>query len=129
MLIIRNAADMAASLTSHLGAGLKGILRQHRDNLAEYGDFDFGELAFFVIVDSDDTAASVSNALGFDPTKNGGENAEVGPGEFAPLWETLTHHATWTEIVFILGEDGFGCVLLIPKTSGVDPSLAALCRA
>jgi len=85
-------------------------------------------MAFFVIVDAGDTSASVAAALGFDPAHDGRSSQQFGGCGFAPLWETLTHHDAWTEVAFVLGDDRFGCVLLLPRTSDIHPSLAALRR-
>jgi hypothetical protein len=51
----------------------------------------------------------------------------LGDPGFAPCFETLEEHATVFEMVFIQSDEGHALVLLIPKTSAIDPELLALC--
>lgn len=45
-------------------------------------------------------------------------------------WEFILHYEDgWYEAVFIISDDGFGHLVLIPDISGVDKDLLLLCRS
>ncbi len=44
-------------------------------------------------------------------------------------WEFIELNDGWFEAVFVLSDDGFGHVILIPDQPTTDPELLALCRA
>lgn len=44
-------------------------------------------------------------------------------------WEFINHDNGWYEAVFIISDDGFGHVVLIPDQPDTDPTLRALCEA
>ena len=129
MLSIRSSADLARALASSLDAELKRLLIQHRDNVVDGQDIDLSELAFFVVAEPGDPAETIADALGFDPAVNPADGSRFGQVGFNPGWEWLERHDRWTELVFVLSDDGFGAVLFIPHRDDVDRSLTALCRA
>ena len=44
-------------------------------------------------------------------------------------WEFIDHDDGWYEAVFIISDDGFGHVVLIPDQPDTDPMLKAICEA
>lgn len=44
-------------------------------------------------------------------------------------WEFIDHDDGWYEAVFVISDDGFGHVVLIPDQPETDPDLLAICRA
>ena len=44
-------------------------------------------------------------------------------------WEFIDHDDGWYEAVFIISDDGFGHVVLIPDQPDTDPGLLAICKA
>lgn len=100
MLTITNSAEMAAVLSTVTDATLKRILTDCVEQLSEYEGYDLGELAHFLIVQPGDALDVIEAALGFSPITN--------------LAEVITDHGSWFEAVFILSDDGFGWVLLVP---------------
>lgn len=44
-------------------------------------------------------------------------------------WEFIDHDDGWYEAVFIMSDDGFGHVVLIPDQPYTDPLLRAICEA
>lgn len=129
-ITIRCSAEMARALDSPLDDDLKALLRHRRDQLLDgFDDYDLGELTHFTVATASDTAASIEAALGFDPTVNLVDGSRLGDPDFTPSWEWIERHAGWVEIAFVLTDDGFGHVLLIPDDADIDPTLLALCRA
>lgn len=100
MHTITSSAAMAAFLAQPLDPTLRRILTERVAQLAEYDAYDLGELARFSIVERCDTLEAIEAALGFSP--------------FVCTPEGVTAHGGWFEAVFVLSDDGFGLVLLIP---------------
>ena len=44
-------------------------------------------------------------------------------------WEFIDYDDGWYEAVFIISDDGFGHVVLIPDQPDTDPKLRAICEA
>jgi len=99
MLIIRTWEDLDQGLASPLDASLYQILSDHRDRLQDFSHYDLRELCCFVIVEPGDQMEAVEAIRGF-------------PIGTEPEYRLA--HQGWTEIVFIVSDDGFGWVLLIP---------------
>lgn len=114
MLTITNSAEMARVLPTMTDTTLKRILTDRVEQLAEYDGCDLGELAHFLIVQPGDTLDTIEAALGFSPITN--------------LCEVVTNHGGWFEAVFILSDDGFGWVLLVPDDPAIPTKLRELCR-
>jgi hypothetical protein len=128
MLIIDSSAAMARALDQPIAPPLWQLLSTRRDQLADY-DLDLSELARFVIVDPGDTMPALEAALGYPIAVNPVDGSRLGSAGFTPSWESIERHPSgWTEIVFILSDDGFGHVILVPDTDGIDAELVDLCR-
>ena len=123
MLTIDSSADMARALASPIGADLRRLLALRRGQVAG----ELADVARFVVVQPGDTAADVEGALGFSPTTDL-DGARAGEPDFAPWHEWAERHAGWTELVFVLSDDGPASVLLLPDSLGIDPAQLALCR-
>lgn len=114
MLTITNSAEMARVLSTMTDTTLKRILTDRVEQLAEYDGYDLGELAHLLIVQPGDTLEAIEAALGFSPISN--------------LCEMLSDHGGWFEAVFILSDDGFGWVVLVPDDPAIPTKLRELCR-
>jgi hypothetical protein len=82
---------------------------------------------YFLIVEPGDTVQAINTQLGFSILCNRWTGVSFGHGGFTPSWEVMNAHAHWYELVFVLSDDGFGVVVFIPKTVGIDPELLAMC--
>ena len=103
MYIIKSSAEMAAFLAQPIDPKLHRVLSQKVEQLAEYDGYDLGELAYFLIVQPGDTVEAIEAAISFSPTMRGAE--------------AVTDHGGWVEAVFVLSDDGFGWVLLVPDAA------------
>ena len=50
-------------------------------------------------------------------------------GQPFECWEYIERQASWYEAVFVISDDGFGHVVLIPDQPNIDPDLLAVCKA
>ncbi|WP_374284586.1 hypothetical protein [Novosphingobium sp.] len=127
MLTITNSAEMASVLSIVTDATLKRILTDRVEQLSEYDGYDLGELAHFLIVQPGDALDAIEAALGFSPLMNLVDGVRYPSPDFVPSWEWITDHGGWFESVFILSDDGFGWVLLVPDHPAVLLDLVQLC--
>ncbi|MDM4766162.1 hypothetical protein [Pelomonas sp. SE-A7] len=112
---LRDASSVAAFLAHNTSTDLNNLINERMAELADYDDYDIAELVNFIVVDPSDSLASISRELGFEL------------GDVSRPWESFTAHGPWHEVVFVLGDDGFGLVIYIPADDLIDPMLADLC--
>ena len=112
---LRDAASIAAFLAHSTSPELHQLINERMAELADYDDYDISELVNFLVVDAGDSLASVSQELGF------------ALGDESKPWESFSSHDSWHEVVYVLGDDGFGLVIYIPAHDLIDPVLADLC--
>jgi hypothetical protein len=117
MIVIRTWDALARALDSPLDPELKQLLQAHWDRLQEWQDYALEELAQFIIVQPGDSLDDVMGACGWSPAT-----------DFASPVEIITQHSQLIEAVFILSDDGFGLVLLVPIAQTTDPAVLAACN-
>lgn len=114
MQCLRNAESITVFLETCPHPELHKLISERMAELVEYSDYDISELINFLVVDPGDSLASVSKELGFPM------DYESRP------WESFVTHECWHEIVYVLGDDGFGLVIFIPTHDLKDPALSDL---
>jgi hypothetical protein len=117
MITISTWGELARALDSPLDSTARATLSAHRDRLAEYGDYDLSELARFAILEPGDQTTALEQASGI--------RIFVDP----PTWESIDDLGGWFELVWVLSDDGFGWVVLVPDCPGTDRALLRLCRS
>ena len=90
MIVLRTAGAVEAFLATPLGRETEPIIAPHLERLAEY---EFEDIAAIAVTEADETLTS----LGVDPEHY--EYREQHPGG-------------WTERVYVLGQDGWGWIVL-----------------
>lgn len=117
MLIIDSLEAMARALDQPIDRDLKRLLARRRDQLLADtgGDCDLKELALFVVVEPGDSLPAIEEAAGYPVVTDGG-------------FEWVERHGRWFEAVTILSDDGFGTVLVVPDSQGVDATLLECLR-
>jgi hypothetical protein len=124
MQIIRDPADTATLADPVLRQLVEKTIR----DLSEDYPYDPDELGYFLIVEPEDSLEMIDVQLGFSIMSNRHSGIRFGEPGFTPSFELVDEHAGYYEMVFILGDDGFGVEVFIPKTVGVDPDLLAMCQ-
>ena len=109
MLVLRDRAPIAQLQDSEL----RSLIEQRVVSLAEFDDYDLDQLVTFLVVEPCDSLEAIDDQLGFQI--------------LAGTPELLEEHSRWYEIVFVLGDDGYGIEVFIPKHPDVDPLLLAMC--
>ncbi|WP_425228827.1 hypothetical protein [Sphingomonas sp.] len=118
MLIIDSASALAAALARPLDQPLARLLALRGSQLG----VNIEDAARFIIVEPPDTLAAIEQAVGFPFSWTNADH----PG---PTWEWAERHdGGWTEIVFVLSDDGAAEVLLVPDRDDLDPALSDIIR-
>ena len=112
---LRDAASIAAFLAHSTCPELNTLINERMTELADYDDYDIADLVNFLVVDTGDSLAAISQDLGF------------ALDDASRPWESFATHGHWHEVLVLLGEDGFGIVIYIPTNDLTDPALADLC--
>ncbi len=114
MHLLRDSASIQLMADTTEDTELSRLIHIRINELAEYVSNDLGELIHIAVVDRDDLAGDLDCATGYDLTS-------------LPT-EAVEEHDTWFEVTYVLGSDGFGIVVFIPKHPDIDPGLQALCH-
>lgn len=118
MHILRHAPGVSDFIQSYPDHTITALVKQRLNDLLQDDDLTMEEILFFVIPEPGESIQQLEQALGTDLLTTDGY----------PLWEVLEAHPTCYELVIVLSDDGFGAEVLIPKASGIDPDLLALCQ-
>lgn len=123
MLRITTSIAMQQAIDAAIDDALRALLTSRMEQLDAIDDYELGELAHFFVVEQGDDADDIAP----DPTI-GFDGVHYGDPCFLPAWEAIERHGDWFELTFILSDDGFGHVILIPDRKGIDLRLLDLCR-
>ncbi len=133
MHVLRDAESIDAEIKScadpcmrQLIADRAEFVRQEVD--ASEGEYDdIGELISFILVEPGDTLQAIDAEMDgtFLVDHYGGR--QFGDPGFVPCFESLEEHATFYDMEFIVGDEGFAVQVLVPKSTGIDPWLLQLC--
>lgn len=116
MQSIRTWTELADWLEHPTHPDIAALLQLRRDQLRPLGALI--DIGTFIVVQPGDTVGGIEAALGVAITSDG-----------SPTWEWVLRHGAIFEAPIILSDNGFGHVLIVPDTQGIDPQLLALCRA
>lgn len=85
---------------------IRALLAGVLDSLSDYQDYDLTELAFIAIIAESDGLEALAQALPSPLLAPDGQ-PQVQP-------EVVVHAGAWTQLTFILADDGYGAVLIAP---------------
>ncbi|WP_288078468.1 hypothetical protein [Pseudomonas sp.] len=101
-------------------AELARLITGYVDRLSDYDDGELGHLVHFIVVERGDTVTDLDAALGFPVKVNRFDGCRYGEPDFLPSWEVIEAHRYWYEVVYVLGDDGFGIVIFVPKDADAE---------
>jgi hypothetical protein len=132
MLSLTNRAAVEAAINdATLDPALRDLLALRAQQLEDdtEPDVELGDLAHFHAVGLGDGMKEVKGALGFPVDVNLVDDTAFGDPDFTPSFEWIEHHGGYFELAFVLTDDGFGHILLVPDQQGIDQRLLDLCRS
>ncbi len=103
-------------------------LVQHRIDALHGDGFDLADIGYFLVVEPGDTIEAINVQAGFPILCNHLTDKRWDQPTFTPSFELVEEFPACYCIVFVLGQDGAGIELFVPKTEGVEPDLLAMCR-
>ncbi|WP_374409307.1 hypothetical protein [Hydrogenophaga sp.] len=125
MRVLRDEAAIAALPE----AGLRALIQKRVSEISEHCPWDADELGYFVVVEPGDPLDTLEAEIGFSVLRNLFNDTPFGHPDFAPAFELAEAHPEgYFELVYILGDGGFGYDLFIVDQPGVDPALLRFCR-
>jgi hypothetical protein len=123
MRILREHADVA-----HIADPLlRDLIERRMLEVSDGGPWDATVYGHFIVVEPGDSAAALEAESGCCLLSGRFTEAHFGEPGFVPSFEFIEEHPNCYEGVWILSDDGFGIVILIPKVAGIDPALMAMC--
>jgi hypothetical protein len=113
MRVFRDTASIRASVAAFDDPDLSALVAKRFQELAEYDDYDLGDLVNIFVIEPGDPLTAIDAELGFTLVDR-------------PI-DVIENHPCWYELTIVLSDDGFGFVLYVPKQPGVEPDLLAMC--
>ena len=115
MQILCDSRSIQTTLQTH--AELHQRITSYVERLSDGEDCELGTLVHFVVMQGGDTLIELEAALGFPVMSNRSTGVRYGDPDFLPSWEVIEVHRYWYEVVYVLGDDGFGIVVFVDKTA------------
>ena len=120
MQILCDSQSIQKAVQSTNDPELTRLMTAHMERLSDYEDFDLGQLVNFIVMGRGDTVIELEAALGFSVMTNRSNGCHYGDADFLPSWEVIEVHRYWYEVVYVLGDDGFGIVIFVPKDADAE---------
>ena len=107
---------------------MHALLVQRFQGIAVPG-YAYDELGMFIVVESGDTVSDIERAGGIWITTGLFGDAKYGDEDFSPCFEVLeAHSGRCFEMVYILNDDGYSVIVIVPETNDMDAELLRFCR-
>ena len=94
MHTMKDGASVREYLNATSDPELKRLLAERVQALSEYHDYDLGELAHFYVVETPEELQSLN---------------------LPEIVEVRADHTDWTELVYVLSDDGFGLQVFVRR--------------
>ncbi|MES1979812.1 MAG: hypothetical protein V4451_17365 [Pseudomonadota bacterium] len=124
MRVLRDPS--AADAISH--PELRMLVQQRFTQLSQEEPYDPDVYGYFIALEDGDSLDLLTGQLGFSIMTNRFDGTHFGDEGFMGMWEILEEHTSFYEFVFVLGDDGYGVLVFVPKSGGIPPGLLAMCR-
>jgi hypothetical protein len=123
MRVLRERADVAQIADSLL----RDLIEQRILEVSDGGSWNSALYGYFIVAEPGDSVAALEAESGCCLLTGRFTESPFGEPGFVPSFEFIEEHANCYEGVWILSDDGFGVVILIPKVDGIDPGLMSMC--
>lgn len=104
---------------------LSNLVQKRLIDMKEIEGYELSELLHIVVVEDGDSVNDIEAQLGFTVMHNRWNGYAHDVEGFTPSWDALESHLHWYELTFVLGDDGFGVVVFLPKSK--SDALTMLC--
>ena len=83
---------------------------------------------YFLVIEPGDSTREIDAQLGFSILGNRWNGTCFGEADFTPSFEVVEEHFGFFDMVFVISDDGYGVEVFVPKSSGIDSTLLAMCQ-
>lgn len=124
MLLLRSPEDVERVEDVYMRA----LLTQRFQDIAVPG-YAYDELGMFIVVEAGDKVSDIERVGGIWITTGLFGDTKYGEEDFSPSFEVLEAHSGHCfELVFILNDDGYGVIVIVPETKDMNAELISFCR-
>ena len=123
-MIILHGPSLIHSIADPL---IRDLVSHRFSQILSGESYDYDRHGYMIIVDPGDSIESLESETCCSIIHNTFDGAHFGDSDFTPCFEALEEHSHCFEMLFILNDEGFAIDIFIPKHSGIDPQLLALC--
>ncbi len=106
---------------------IRALISQRFSQILSGEPYDYDQHGYMIIVEPGDSIESLESESCCSILHNAFDDTHFGDSDFTPCFEALEEHSHCFEMLFILNDEGFAIDIFIPKHSGIDPQLLALC--
>lgn len=132
MIVLRDPKQLDSSpesaTTAFILKILTNVLRDCFINMSDGDFYDPDEHGYIVIAEPGDEATVLEAETGYPILSDWFNENHYGDEDFGPAFEWLKEHPCCFELCFIPNDGDFVLLLIVPKMSGVDAQLLAMCR-
>jgi len=124
MIVIRDPMQVG-SIPDH---SIRSLVSQRIVDMCDGEAFDPDIHGYLIVVEQGDGVPVLEQEAGFPIMGSLFDEARFGDPNFSPCFEVLEEHPACYEMVFIPTDGDFGIGIFIPKQSGIDAGLLAMCE-
>ena len=106
---------------------IRNLVSQRFSQILSGTPYDYDQHGYMIIVESGDSIESLESETCCSIIHNAFDGTHFGDSDFTPCFEVLEDHGNCYEMLFILNDEGFAIDIFIPKHSGINAELLALC--
>ncbi|MDP3609455.1 MAG: hypothetical protein U1D41_14605 [Nitrosomonas sp.] len=116
-----------SAVNSLADLSIRALISQRFSQILSGEPYDYDQHGYMIVVEPGDSIESLESETCCSILHNAFDDTHFGNSDFTPCFEALEEHSNCFEMLFILSDSGFGIELFIPKHSGINPDLLALC--
>ena len=106
---------------------IKALVERRFTQILSGEPYDYDLHGYIIVVEPKDSIESLEEETRCSMLHNFFDDTQFGDPDFTPSFEALEEHASCFEMVFILNDEGFGIAIFIPKHTGINAELLAMC--
>lgn len=126
MQVLRDAPAMEHAIATWPDRAMATLLAEHLAFWREQDDIDLSEQATVILVEPGDTLHDLDAVLNGLALSNPWSGRNHGDPGYRPCFETCDEYPGFIDVMFIVGDGGFGLEVLIPTSPEVDPRILDL---
>lgn len=106
---------------------IRNLVRQRFSEICGGEPYNYDIHGYMIVIEPGDSIESLESETCCSILHNAFDKTQFGGSDFTPCFEALEDHGNCYEMVFILSDSGSGIAIFIPKHSGIDADLLAMC--